>query len=106
MRTSPERVAGKVAVSTCDSHSLHDYQLLSPMPSLPAHLPHMRYRHILLALALLPIASAANAIEPSDLKPGLVASYRDPRNDAPSPSVTRLEPTVAITLAKGESPHP
>ena len=47
------------------------------MPSLTARLPPMRYRHILLALALLPIASAANAIEPSDLKPGLIAVHAD-----------------------------
>lgn len=63
----------------------------------------MRYRHLLLALALLCPASAAGAIEPSELKPGLVATYRDGLQGR---EVVRLEPTVAITLAKGESPHP
>ena len=64
----------------------------------------MRYRHLLAALALLLPANASRAIEPSDLKPGLVATYRD-GNDGVR-SVTRSEPTVALTLAKGESPHP
>lgn len=65
----------------------------------------MRYRLFLLALPLLCLASAASAIEPSELKPGLVATYRDTPADG-SRHVTRLEPTVAITLAEGESPHP
>jgi mono/diheme cytochrome c family protein len=66
----------------------------------------MRYRYFLLALAPLLTAGAANAVEPSDLKPGLVATYSDVQNDANSPGVTRLEPTVALTLAKRETPHP
>ena len=37
----------------------------------------MRYRYYLLALTLVISASAANAIEPSDLKPGLIAAYTD-----------------------------
>jgi cbb3-type cytochrome oxidase cytochrome c subunit len=65
----------------------------------------MRYRHILFALALSLPASAAGAIEPSELKPGLVATYVDTPADG-SRQVTRLEPTVALTLGKGESPHP
>jgi cbb3-type cytochrome oxidase cytochrome c subunit len=65
----------------------------------------MRYRHFLLALALVQTASIAHAIEPSDLKPGLIASYSDsPKGGARE--VMRLEPTVALTLAKGETPHP
>src|SRR4051794_36686184 len=64
----------------------------------------MRYRYFLLALALLPVARVANAIEPSDLKPGLIATCRDATDGARE--VTRLEPTVALTLAKGETPHP
>ncbi|MBN9119770.1 MAG: c-type cytochrome [Planctomycetes bacterium] len=66
----------------------------------------MRHRYLLAALALLAPTAGARAIEPADLKPGLVATYRDARNDANGPSVTRLEPTVALTLAKGEAPHP
>jgi cbb3-type cytochrome oxidase cytochrome c subunit len=65
----------------------------------------MRYRAFLLALTLALGASAANAIEPSDLKPGLIATYRD-KADGGAREVVRLEPTVAITLAKGEAPHP
>ena len=67
----------------------------------------MRYRHVLCALALLLLpANAARAIEPSDLKPGLVTTYEAFRSGRVPPSVTRLEPTVALTLAKGETPHP
>src|SRR5262245_53259083 len=75
-------------------------------PPRTAFLPHMRYRHFLLALVLLLPERAANAVEPSDLKPGLIATYSDVR-DGISPEVTRLEPTVALTLAsKAETPHP
>jgi cbb3-type cytochrome oxidase cytochrome c subunit len=65
----------------------------------------MRYRYFL-ALVLLPLASAAGAVEPSELKPGLVATYSVPRGKPGSAEVTRLEPTVALSLGKGESPHP
>src|SRR5262245_55227858 len=65
----------------------------------------MRYRHFLFALVLVLPASVAHAIEPSDLKPGLIASYSDgPKGGARE--AMRLEPTVAIALAKGETPHP
>ncbi|QJX00203.1 c-type cytochrome [Frigoriglobus tundricola] len=63
----------------------------------------MRYRIFLCALALLP-SSAARAVEPSDLKPGLIATYTPPGQA--SGSVTRLEPTVALALNKNEAPHP
>jgi cytochrome c2 len=63
----------------------------------------MRYRHFLLALALVAPGSSAVAIEPSDLKPGLVARYSDEENGA---AVYRLEPTVALALNAGETPHP
>lgn len=66
----------------------------------------MRYRYLLLALALLPLANAARAVEPSDLKPGLVATYKAHRAGEEPPRVVRLEPTVAFSLAKGEMPHP
>jgi len=64
----------------------------------------MRHHYLLASLAVLSFGAAASAVEPSDLKPGLVATYQD----APSGQrrVTRLEPTVALALAKGETPHP
>ena len=66
----------------------------------------MRYRYFFVALAAFVSAPAAFAVEPADLKPGLVATYSDVRGAA-SPSVTRLESTVALTLAsKTETPHP
>src|SRR5262249_6188600 len=76
------------------------------LPAVRTHRPSpMHYRYFLPALAVLSFGPAASAVEPSDLKPGLVATYADVRN-GPSPGVTRLEPTVALTLAKGETPHP
>ena len=64
----------------------------------------MRYRHVLSALALLLPAGAARAIEPSELKPGLVTLYiPSGSNDI---GVSRLEPTVAFTLNKDETAHP
>lgn len=67
----------------------------------------MRYRQFLVALALLAPVTGARAIEPADLKPGLIANYSDVRGGIDSPNVTRLEPTVALTLAsKTETPHP
>jgi cytochrome c2 len=62
----------------------------------------MHYRVLLAALAVLSFGTVASAVEPSDLKPGLVATYED----GGFPEVTRLEPTVALTLGKGETPHP
>ena len=64
----------------------------------------MRYRHFVAALVLV-TPSVGRAVEPSDLKPGLVATYSD-SIDGAARTVTRLEPTVAYTLAKGEAPHP
>ncbi|MCI0705035.1 MAG: c-type cytochrome [Planctomycetia bacterium] len=64
----------------------------------------MRYRSSLLALVLV-FSATANAVEPSDLKPGLIATYSEPQGQT-ARQVTRLEPTVAITLGKGETPHP
>ncbi|VTR94442.1 probable cytochrome oxidase (cbb3-type) : Probable cytochrome oxidase (Cbb3-type) OS=Planctomyces maris DSM 8797 GN=PM8797T_08489 PE=4 SV=1: PA14: Cytochrom_C [Gemmata massiliana] len=68
----------------------------------------MRYRQILLALAALLPAQSVRAIEPADLKPGLVATFSSPANVpvTKAASVTRLEPTVAFTLNAGESAHP
>jgi cbb3-type cytochrome oxidase cytochrome c subunit len=61
----------------------------------------MTHRHLLLTALLLVIAPAARAVDPSDLKPGLVATYSDGKQ-----SVTRLEPTVSLTVYRKESPHP
>lgn len=66
----------------------------------------MRYRYFLLALALLPLARAANAVEPSDLKPGLVFTAQDVGDKAINTSITRLEPTVALAFQKDEALHP
>src|SRR5690242_17052121 len=62
----------------------------------------MPHRYLLPIVAVLFLGSAASAVDPADLKPGLVAEYRGPSNEV----VTRLEPTVALGLDKGESPHP
>ncbi|MFM8273701.1 MAG: hypothetical protein ACKODX_15425, partial [Gemmata sp.] len=62
----------------------------------------MRYRTLLAALCAL-APTAARAVDSADLKPGLVATHADAKGSA----VTRLEPTVALTLgAKGETSHP
>ena len=62
----------------------------------------MTHRYLLPAVVLLSCAPASRAVEPSELKPGLVATFTDPTGTA----LTRLEPTVALTLTPGESPHP
>jgi mono/diheme cytochrome c family protein len=64
----------------------------------------MTHRFTLPAVALVCLASAARAVEPSELKPGLVATFGGQTN--PELLVTRLEPTVAITLKAGEAAHP
>jgi cytochrome c2 len=66
----------------------------------------MRHSCLLAILAALSLAGAANAVEPADLRPGLVTFYLDSKNGISSTEVIRLEPTVAFTLAKGETPHP
>ena len=66
----------------------------------------MRHRYLLASLAVLSLGTAARAVEPSELKPGLVAAYSEPRKDRAPLLVTRLEPTPALKLAKGEAPHP
>lgn len=65
----------------------------------------MRYRHFLAALVLL-APSLAHAVDRSDLTPGLIATHTALRSGEAPPAVTRLEPTVALTLAKGETAHP
>jgi cbb3-type cytochrome oxidase cytochrome c subunit len=66
----------------------------------------MTHRFLLPALVLFSLLPVARAVEPAELKPGLVAVYTDPQKGPPPPGVTRLEPTVALTLNAGESPHP
>ncbi|HXD88902.1 MAG TPA: hypothetical protein VN641_20600, partial [Urbifossiella sp.] len=56
---------------------------------------------VLMPLAFTLFATTGFAAEPGDLKPGLVATYSDGAK-----SVLRLEPTAAITLGAGQSPHP
>src|SRR5436190_1884120 len=55
------------------------------------------------------LAFAAAAAEPEvneeDLRPGLVAVYRDRGKPAPR-KVFQLEPTIALALRAGEAPHP
>lgn len=49
------------------------------------------------------------AVEPAELKPGLVATYQEPagsRKEEPPRSVVRLESTVAVLLDRGETVHP
>ena len=62
----------------------------------------MRHHYLLVSLAVLLASTAASAVEPSDLRPGLIATFRD----SSSTEITRLEPTVALWLAGGEAPHP
>jgi cytochrome c553 len=70
------------------------------------YFPTMQTRYFLPTLVVLFASTTTFAVEPSDLKPGLVAAYLEPHKGPPPPAVTRLEPTVALTLNKGESPHP
>ena len=56
---------------------------------------------VLMLLAFAIFATTGFAAEPGDMKPGLVATYSDGAK-----SVLRLEPTAAITLGTGQSPHP
>ena len=57
-----------------------------------------------LFVLVFPLSShvAGQEVEPEDLKPGLVATFRD----SGGTEVFRLEPTIALNLAPGESPTP
>ena len=69
----------------------------------------MTYRLSPAALALVPLfalAPAARAVDPADLKPGLVAVYTNSQEARPAAGVSRLEPTVAVALNAGDAPHP
>ena len=59
------------------------------------------------AAALLLILSSAGwgrAVEPEELRRGLVTTFDD--DGKPPAEVVRLEPTVALALGQGEAPHP
>jgi mono/diheme cytochrome c family protein len=63
----------------------------------------MTHRYSLPLAALLALAPAAHAVDPSELKPGLVATFTDKQKTG----VVRLEPTVALMLDNWkESAHP
>src|SRR5690349_20870620 len=64
----------------------------------------MRHYSLIASLAVLLFSAVASAVDPSDLKPGLATTYLDAPNGVRR--VARLEPTVALVLAKGETPHP
>jgi cbb3-type cytochrome oxidase cytochrome c subunit len=49
--------------------------------------------------------AAEPAVDVENLRPGLVATFRDTARPAPV-EVVRLEPTVALALKAGEAPHP
>ncbi len=79
--------------------------------------PSLLLSVVLPVVAVVLAGTTAAAVEPSDLRPGLVATFQgsDPRPSAPpppgsaaptAPTVTRLEPTVALSLGAGEAPHP
>lgn len=60
------------------------------------------YRVVMAALlGGVSFCSWARAVDPADLKPGLIASYADGER-----KICRLEPAVGLTLAQGESAHP
>ena len=58
----------------------------------------------LIILATLSPAVMAQAVKRSDLKPSLLLSVTDVEPNGGR--LTRLEPTVGLTLASGEAPHP
>ena len=66
----------------------------------------MSHRYLVSALAVLALVTGACAIDPSDLKPGLVARFAETEKGPSDGSIVRLEPTVALRLNAGESPHP
>jgi mono/diheme cytochrome c family protein len=58
-------------------------------------------------LAALPLPLAAQEkVSRADLKPGLVFTARDVVGQEQAASVSRIEPTVGLTLAANETPHP
>ena len=66
----------------------------------------MTPRFLLPAFAFLAFVPAARAVEPSDLKTGLLVTYSEGPDAIAGTIIHRLEPTVAFTLNAGEAPHP
>ncbi len=58
----------------------------------------------LVAFFLAAARLSAADVELDDLRPGLVATYRD--GAKPPVEIVRLEPTVALTWKTGETAHP
>jgi cytochrome c2 len=65
----------------------------------------MPHRSFVSAVVLLLTCSAARAVDPADLKPGLVTIYVGGQ-DRFSQSLSRVEPVPAWSLNRGEAPHP
>ena len=63
----------------------------------------MSRRFLLPAAVLVLSAANAPAVDPADLKPGLVTTFSGWGDAA---AVTRLEPTVAVSMPAGTSAHP
>jgi cbb3-type cytochrome oxidase cytochrome c subunit len=57
---------------------------------------------LLAGAGLLTRSSAGGQVKREDLRPGLVATYRD----AAGTEIVQLDPAVALTLHAGEAPHP
>ncbi|MBX9580639.1 MAG: hypothetical protein K2X87_10055 [Gemmataceae bacterium] len=63
----------------------------------------MHRRLLTPAVGLLLCAPPVRAVDPADLRPGLVTMFAD---EPAGTTVARLEPTVALLLDAGASPHP
>jgi mono/diheme cytochrome c family protein len=57
------------------------------------------------SILLLVLGAPTAAVDADALRPGLIATYRDTARPIPA-EVVRLEPTIALSLKSGESPHP
>jgi len=66
----------------------------------------MRYQFFLITFAILWFSTSTQAVDPTELKPGLIATYSESVTGTNPATVTRLEPTVALILGPGESAHP
>jgi mono/diheme cytochrome c family protein len=66
----------------------------------------MPYRYLLTTIAVLSFGTSLCAIDPSDLKPGLMTRFNENEKESPDSGIFRLEPTVALALNAGETPHP
>lgn len=58
-----------------------------------------------IAFATAGLSQAEPAVNEEDLRPGLVATYRDAAKPAPV-EIVQLDPTIALALKAGEAPHP